>query len=141
MYTVREIADLSSGPSSMTDIWLDEASDAVGNMVFNEGVPLTEASWATLIAAYMQASATAAVALHTRELARNVDRLASRFDGLGEMLRSDHPLQGETLGGVTSALEHIAENLNGVSASDADGFIVTAMGDIARSIASLRDPL
>jgi len=37
--------------------------------------------------------------------------IAQAIDGLREPLRSDHPLQGETLGGVRDALQAIADNI------------------------------
>ena len=37
--------------------------------------------------------------------------IAQSIDGLRESLRSDHPLQGETLDGVRDALQAIADNI------------------------------
>jgi hypothetical protein len=44
---------------------------------------------------------------------RQIDSVSDAINGLHEAVRSDHPLQGETLGGITAALEQIGEALNG----------------------------
>src|SRR5690606_41837971 len=54
-----------------------------------------------------------------RGLVEAAEPLAEAIDGLREPLRSDHPLQGETLGGVRDALQAIADNIG-----EAGGVIV-----------------
>jgi hypothetical protein len=61
-----------------------------------------------LIAAYMR---TAASMMHARLIAEAIDDLGGAISNLSEPLRSDHPLQGETLGGLSEALQNIATAL------------------------------
>jgi hypothetical protein len=74
---------------------------------------------ATLIAAYTTAAAGDEIAMNLRGLVEAAEPLADAIDGLREPLRSDHPLQGETLDGVRDALQSIADNIG-----EAGGLIV-----------------
>ena len=69
---------------------------------------------ATLIAAYTNAAAGDEIAMHVRALAEVTEPLQDvvrAIEGLGDSLRTDHPLQGETLDGVRDALQAIAESI------------------------------
>lgn len=66
---------------------------------------------ATLIAAYTTAAAGDEIAMHLRGLVEAAEPLADAINGLREPLRSDHPLQGETLDGVRDALQAIADSI------------------------------
>lgn len=66
-----------------------------------------------LIAAYMQ---TSALDLGTSIMARAIDNLVEKLpdaERLLEVLRTDHPLQGQTLDGIEQALLAIAEKSDG----------------------------
>ena len=65
-----------------------------------------------LIGAFMQA---AAIDLGTAVIARAIESLgavADAISGLDESLRSDHPLQSETLDGIENALNSIASAIS-----------------------------
>lgn len=98
--------------------WMMEAKRFVEDM-FEDYPPEARA---TLIAAYTQAAAGDEIAMHVRALAEAVEPLQDvtrAIEGLGESLRSDHPLQGETLDGVQGALQAIADNIGDVIAQGA----------------------
>ena len=73
---------------------------------------------ATLIAAYTKAAAGDEIAMSLRGLAEAAEPLADAIDGLRDSLRSDHPLQGETLDGVRDALQAIADNIADAHGND-----------------------
>lgn len=95
--------------------WMLEATRFVEER-FAEYPP---AARATLIAAYIKTAAGDELAMNVRGLAEDVmetlDRcmgdLTAAIEGLQDSLRSDHPLQGETLEGVTGALTAIADSI------------------------------
>lgn len=87
--------------------WMSEARNYVERN-FAEYPPEARA---TLIAAYVQTAAGDEIAMSLRGLAEAAEPLAQSISGLYEALRSDHPLQGETLDGVRDALQSIADNI------------------------------
>ena len=72
---------------------------------------------ATLIAAYVQAAAGDEIAMSLRGLTEAAEPLSDAL----ESLRSDHPLQGETLGGLEGALQSIAEKIGEAAEAIANG--------------------
>lgn len=69
----------------------------------------------TLIAAYVNAAAKDEIAMYVRGLAEAHGLVANSIERLEEAMRSDHPLQGETFGGLRDALYAIAGSLDGVA--------------------------
>jgi hypothetical protein len=88
--------------------WMTEAAKLVEER-FAAYPPEAKAS---LIAAYMAAAAGDEIAMHIRGLVEATEELPDAISGLREALRSDHPLQGETLEGIESALRGIAESID-----------------------------
>ena len=100
--------------------WMMEAKRFVEEL-FGDYPPEARA---TLIAAYTKAAAGDEIAMHVRALAEAVEPLQDvvrAVEGLGESLRTDHPLQGETLDGVRDALQAIADNIGDAARGPAKG--------------------
>jgi hypothetical protein len=91
--------------------WMLEAKGFVEER-FSEYPPEARA---ILMAAYMNGAAGDEIAMYLRSLAEATEPLLDvvrAIEGLADSLRSDHPLQGETLGGVQGALQSIADNIS-----------------------------